>query len=146
MNSATLKTTYKNNSGEIVVATETMTGDLEQNVEREQIAAGAVDVRFDLNVPFAKILAMGLGCKRSPAAGGVPNDGDVRIHIKTNSTSAPDDEFDITPQAGYSWSPSSLNALLVTANITALYVSNQGTAKADIAFRFLVDSTPGLAD
>lgn len=146
MNQATLTITYRNTAGTTTVSSEVVEGDQEINIEREQLAAGSVDIEFDVTVPVAKILAMALGCKRSAAVGGVANEGSVEVTVQTNNGTTPDDTFVITPQNGYGWSPGSIDPILVTEDITKLYVSITGTAKADISFRFLVDSTPGLAN
>lgn len=152
-NTATLVTTYKNEAGTVVLKTETVTGDATMNVERSQMDAGSSNVEFDIAFAYANILAIGIGCSKSPAVNGVPNPGKVKLKFKTNSSTSPTDTIIITPENGYGWSKNDLaNPLKITADVTKFFVNAEAQtapevqAKFDFVFRLLLDSTPGLVD
>lgn len=152
-NTATVVTTYKNEAGTATVKSETLSGDTTINIERTQMDAGSSNIQFDVPITKANILAIGIGCSKSPAVNGVANPGKVKLTFKTNSSSSPTDSIIITPENGYGWTKNDLaNPLKITADVTKFYLNAEAQTAPDVAAKFdfflrvLVDSTPNLAD
>lgn len=143
MNSASIVTTYKNEAGTVTIKTDTLAGDLSINLEREEISAGAVNTEFDLAIDVSAVLAFGIGCKKTI---GESADKTVELVIKTNSTSSPGDTLTITPTNGIGWSSGDSADNPLSVDVTKIYVTNNGTAKANLFVRALVDSSPVLPD
>ena len=140
-NTATINTTYTNEAGTSVVKSVTLTGDMVNTIEREGIAAGEINVEFDVPLTVANILAFGMSVKKSKGEG---SDKTVGATVKTNSTSTPAETFLLTAENGLSWSDGDPAVNPLATDLTKLFVTNTGTAKIDFAFRVLIDSTPGV--
>lgn len=144
MNTATVTTTFKDASGSLVVTTESISGDLTQDIEREDIAIGATNIEFGIVLDISTIQAIGFGISKSR---GQESALTALATIKTNSSSTPDDTFTITATNGVCWiNKPGVAANPFSADVTKIFVTNTGTGKIDFILRAVCDSTPGLAD
>lgn len=66
---------------------------------------------------------------------------DQPLTIKTNSSSAPADTFTLAAKTPIEWALGDSGAVPLTADITALYITNASGHVAAYRLRFLVDST-----
>lgn len=60
--------------------------------------------------------------------------------IKTNNSGSPDDTIVLRANEPYQWHTNAYDAFLLTADVTALYVTN--TTAGDLQIRALMDPTP----
>ena len=67
---------------------------------------------------------------------------DQDLTLETNSGSAADDSLALKANAAYIWHPDKIDAFQLTADVTALYVSNAGATAATLKIRALIDATP----
>lgn len=67
---------------------------------------------------------------------------DQAITIKTNSTGAPDNTLNIVAGMPYVWRTGDYNALLLTADVTKLFVTNASGSSATLKIRGNYDPTP----
>lgn len=135
----TISETLKTKNGSVTITADTVEADGEQVIERE-IPGNTSNVEFNLTVAFARIRAIGMGCKNSPSqAAGL---SDAQMVIKTNSTSTPGNTFTIKPATGRVWYHGKEDANPVTADITKLYISNTGGKKGIVSIYILEDKTP----
>lgn len=124
---------YKNSSGTIV-STWTVTDGVEVEID-ETIPGETEDMQIDIAVTAANIKAMSLY-------------SDKAITIKTNDDETPDDTFELAAKKQLFWfsdldAATGLNASVpVTTDLTALYVTNEGSSSANFKARFLLDQTP----
>lgn len=145
MNTATIKLTYQNEAGSSTISEETINADGLINLEREGIEPGA-EVRFNIAVTYATIKGIAVSVKKTAKES---SEKTVIASLRTNANSggSPAQTFTgLTPTAGLGWASSMVGSSNpINANITAIYVKNDGTSKIDIAMRFLLDTTPDEA-
>ena len=69
---------------------------------------------------------------------------DQDITVETNSSSSPTDTFVLQADVPYRWNTEMVayDALLLTADVTALYLTNASGSTANIKMRVLSDATP----
>lgn len=134
MNTVTMILTYKNEAGTTTVYSKQMTGDLSTNIESDVMAGSATDAEFAVNIPFAKIQAIAIGCSKVPGTTTTPNPGSVALTVKTNSITDPG--FTITPSNGYGWAVGDLNPLKFTSDITKFFITSQQPTLPDVAASF----------
>lgn len=140
MNNAKVVTTYQNESGTTVVKTEDIETDMSINIEAV-IPAGATNMQFVVAIAYARLKAIGIGCKK---VSGSSSESTNIVTVKTNSTSSPANTYNITPANGIGWSIGDTNfqANPVTTDVTTIYVSNSGTADSNFSMRIAIDSSP----
>ena len=66
---------------------------------------------------------------------------DRDLTIETNSASVPDDTIALKAGVPYIWNTNSYDACLLTADVTALYVTLVGVVAATLKIRGLIDPT-----
>ena len=139
MNVHEIVTTYKAEGGTSQVKAQAIAAQLSQSIESE-VAAGAINVEFDIVIPFAQIKAFLLSITKksgqAPAAVAGP------MTIKTNSTTTPDDTFVIKTDLALAYGDGDPSGNPVGVDITKIYVTNPGDAVADFVLRALLDPTP----
>lgn len=64
------------------------------------------------------------------------------LTLETNSGSAADDTLALTDGSPYIWNEDSLDTLLITADVTALYLTNASGAAVTFQIDVIYDSTP----
>ena len=67
---------------------------------------------------------------------------DQDITIKTNSSGSPDDTLTIEANKEYAWNEDSLDTLLLTVDVTKIYVANASGSTATLTIDCIQDSTP----
>lgn len=67
---------------------------------------------------------------------------DAAVTIKTNSSSTPDDTLAVPAGKPYVWADGMLHTLLITADITGLFVTNSSGGAAALRIVALEDPTP----
>lgn len=82
------------------------------------LAAGAADQLISLNLPYANL--KGISIKAEWATGLTGSN----VTMKTNSSGSPAQTFTLKPNKVSQWHADSAFANPITANITALYMSN----------------------
>lgn len=70
----------------------------------------------------------------------IVSDQDVLVEFNSNAGSG--GALTLEANIPYVWTVGDVNALLITADITAVYVSNASGAEAKLYFYFLHDATP----
>jgi hypothetical protein len=131
----TLSRGFKSKEVSITDASESLVVDNLLNWEKT-LPASASNAQFAATFAFANIKALGISCKG----------GEAGITLKTNSTSTPGDTITIKPNAPLIWSVNDNGACPFTANVTAIYITNNSADEMDIAIGVAIDSTPGLSD
>lgn len=63
---------------------------------------------------------------------------DQEVTVKTNSTSAPSNTFDVKPRAPVQWYSTSGITNPISADVTVLYVTNAGATNANVDLSFLI--------
>ena len=139
MNNVKIVTTLQNEAGSVTLKSVELEGDASQNLEPQAIDIGTVNKEITLVLDTAKVLAIGIGCIKTRGQG---SELAAELTIKTNSTVTPNDTFVITPQNGLGWSSGDPTVIPLTVDVTKIYVTNTGTAKADLFIRILTDATP----
>ena len=144
INTHTVKTTYQSEGGSVTVKTESVNGDYSLNIEQD-IPAGETNVHFDnLAVSVANLKGVAFGVRKKSTTPTQPASSVATLTVKTNSSTSPDDTISLTVSNGYAWTTNDLNPLLLTVDITDLYITSTGDAIAEFFGRFLQDSTPIL--
>lgn len=115
---ATLLTTYKNNAGTFASGQISVTGGDEDDFSFTVAAATTNDSH-----PLALAVA---------TMGGVCLISDVPVTIKTNSTSAPGNTITLAAGVPLAWMTGAAGANPFTVDVTALYITNAGTAPAHV--------------
>lgn len=64
------------------------------------------------------------------------------LTLETNSGSAADDTLALVDGSPYIWNEDSLDTLLITADVTALYLTNASGATVTFSIDVIYDSTP----
>jgi hypothetical protein len=64
---------------------------------------------------------------------------DQDMTLKTNSSGAPDDTIALVANVPYVWTTDSYDAIQITADITALYMTNASGSAATLRIESLVD-------
>lgn len=107
--------------------TYTATGSVE--ITDEAIAGTVTDFQINVAIDFSALKSLWIHC-------------DQAITIETNSGSAPDDT--LTPAAGVpiEWQHDSEHACPLSADVTALFVTNASGVAATFNLRALQDATP----
>lgn len=139
MNQHTIATTYRSEGGSVTIKTETIEADLSINGEYE-VPAGATDMQINISIPITTLKGFAFGCSKK--SNQTPTLEFTGLTVKTNSSGAPANTFTVTPTNGVSWSIGDTVANPITTAITALYVSNTGSAIGNFIVRALNDSTP----
>lgn len=64
------------------------------------------------------------------------------LTVETNNGTTPDDTLALTDGSPYIWNEDSLDTLLITADVTALYLTNASGAAVTFQIDVIYDSTP----
>lgn len=67
---------------------------------------------------------------------------DQDVTLETNDGAVPIDTIELKAGVPYAWHGESYDALLLTTDVTALYITNASGAIANLKVRVLEDSTP----
>jgi hypothetical protein len=115
-------------SGETISASATATAASEICVD-EAINNGVTDGQITLNLDQSELA-------------GVFIISDQVVTIETNSGSAADDTFTLAANEAISWVDGDTAACPITADVTALFITNASGSTANVKMRFLQDPTP----
>lgn len=137
MNKHTISTSYKSEGGTTVAKSADIEAELSINIELE-VPASTTDMHVVVNVPYATLKSVCMTCTKKTGDSGTF----TSMLVETNSGSAADDSFTITPTNGLIWSTGDPTANPLTADVTALYLTNSGSAVANFVLRALNDPTP----
>jgi hypothetical protein len=84
-----------------------------------------------------------IACTISTAAiSGLWIESDQAVTVETNNSTTPVDTIALLANQPLVWQENDYYSLPLTADVTALYVTNAGASSANVKFRFLFDSTP----
>lgn len=70
----------------------------------------------------------------------IASNQDVLVEFNSNAGSG--GSLNLEANVPYMWQVGDVNALLITADVTAVYVTNASGAEAELFFYFLHDATP----
>jgi len=117
------------NGGRQVSRENTFTGTGSASVVGESIADSTTDglVAFALDVSQVKAIYI---------------KSDQDITIETNSSSAPDNTLALKSNIPYVWYTNKYDALVFTADITKIYVTNASGSAATLNIEAVYDATP----
>jgi len=117
------------NGGRQVSRENTFTGTGSASVVGESIADSTTDglVAFALDVSQVKAIYI---------------KSDQDITIETNSSSAPDNTLALKSNIPYVWYTNKYDALVFTADITKIYVTNASGSAATLDIEAVYDATP----
>ena len=108
-----------------VASSRSFTGDNQVAIS-QSIAAGTVDqeILLALDVSLLKMIVI---------------QSDVNLTIKTNSSGSPANTLNIVANTPYIWGEGDYNALLLTTDVSKIFVSVPGAAAANLQLLALVD-------
>lgn len=86
------------------------------------IAPSTTDQLISLNLPYANLKTIAMEAQWASSVASPSN-----VTVKTNSSGAPAQTFTVKPNKPDGWHADSWQANPITANITALYVTNPNT-------------------
>lgn len=123
--------TYNGGAGQVSSVQRSFTGDGEVRYTGT-IAAGASNVQVTLALTRSAVKSLVFY-------------SDKAVSIKTNSSSSPTDTITLADGEARVWgNDENLSRLAITADVTAIYISNAGSAPANVRIEALVDVTPGV--
>ena len=114
---------YTANGAIVVNAALSQTGDEETDLDTS-IAAGATNQQFAYNLVAANLKSVFIY-------------SDNGLVIKTNSSSTPQDTITLAPGQALAWQSGDPGAAPFAGNVTALFVSNSGSAASALKMRAL---------
>jgi len=138
MNTHTRTVKYRTPAGENTVYTYTFDVETDQNIE-VPIAIGASEMEITVSIVRTNVRGMCIACTKTA---GQDSEKFAELTVKTNSTTVPGDTFIITATNGLAWDLGDPAAIPLAADVTKIYVSNTGTAIAELSVRLGLDSTP----
>lgn len=100
----------------------------EANID-EAIVADQADVQYNIAIDFSAIQSLCIIC-------------DTGVTIKTNSSSVPDDTIVITADRPYIWYANHPDAVLLTADVTTIFVSEDDSDTGVLKILCTQDASP----
>lgn len=100
-------------------------GDLQASVD-QVIAASTTNQEITLGLDISGLTLLAIS-------------SDVPLTIKTNDSGSPDDTLSIAAGVAYVWGTGDYNSLLLTADVTSIFVTNGTLAAANLKIIALVD-------
>ncbi len=67
---------------------------------------------------------------------------DKDITLETNDGATPDDTIALSANVPYIWNTESYDALLLTVDVTSIFITNASGATANLVIEVLTDATP----
>jgi len=116
-------------SGETLTADKTYSASNRTDVVGETIAGNTTDRQISVAIDVSAVKSFFLL-------------SDQAVTVETNSGSAPDDTITLKAGVPYVWNTDSYNSFLLTADVTALFVTNSGEQTATLQLRCIQDATP----
>lgn len=127
MASHTITTTHRNAAGTLT-ATKTLTNIVEINVD-ETIAASTTNHEIDVVIDVSAVVMLAIYCDRA-------------VTIKTNSTGSPADTIALPAGDMITWYTGRLDSLILTTDVTKIYVTTPSGAVSNFSMRILLDLSP----
>lgn len=113
-----------------------------ENLTASAVATAAAEVCIDEVITTATTDGLVALTLDQSALKSVFITSDVAVTLETNSGSAADDSFTLAAGQVISWAIGDAAACPITADVTALYVTNTSGSSANLKLRFLQDPTP----
>lgn len=123
--------TYNGGAGTVSSVTRTFTGDGEVRYSGS-IPAGTTDGQINIAITRANVKSLVFYASKG-------------VTVKTNNAATPTDTFTLADGQSRIWGNDELlSRLVITADVTALFVTNAGAAASDFRVEALIDTTPVL--
>lgn len=102
-----------------------LSGDLQAAVD-QVIPASTTNQEITLGIDVSELTMIAIS-------------SDVALTIKTNDSGSPDDTLNIAAGVAYVWGTGDYNTLLLTADVTSIFVTNAALVDANLKIIALVD-------
>lgn len=123
--------TYNGGAGQVSAVSRSFSGDGEVRYNGS-IAAASTNVEIDIALDISAVKSIVIYATKG-------------VTIKTNSTSVPDDTIVLADGQAIIWGDDeATDRLVLTADVTKIYVTNAGAAASALRIEALVDVTPGV--
>ena len=123
--------TYNGGAGQVSSVSRSFTGDGEVRY-LGTIAAGATNVQVAVAITRSAVKSIVFYASKA-------------VTIKTNNATTPTETITLADGESRIWgNDEALSRLAISADVTALYISNAGTVPAEVRVEALVDITPGV--
>lgn len=123
----TFSRTVSTTEGQIT-SSATVSGEM-KTVCQVTVPAETTDMEVDVAIDISTVLGIVIHSSQA-------------VTVETNSSSAPDDTLTLIANKAYEWEENSYDDLILTVDVTKLYLTNAGSSAATFKIRTVTDPTP----